>query len=256
MTDEVARPAVCSIGTIDPWNAAGLGLDILVLSECGVRPLTVVAGISAQDASGVRGLIAIEPRMILAQWAGLARAGVAAIRVGALASAASVAAVASIVEAARLPVVYDPALGPTAGGRFADDETAGAIRTRLLPLVTVCTPNAAEAAELTRVRAGGVAEMLLAGRALQALGARAALVTGGDLDGDPCDVLVDDDGECELIAPRVAGTMRGTGCVLAAALAAELARGAPLRAAVERARAFVRKKIAGARASGDFRVAY
>ena len=250
------RPAVCSIGTIDPWNAAGLGLDVLVLTECGVRPLTVVAGVAPQDAAGLRTPIALAPAAIAAQWDCLAQAGVAAIRIGALPGAATVDAVAAIVASAGVPAVYDPVLGASRGGRFADPAALAAIRERLLPRVAVCTPNAAEASELAGTGGAGTEGMVIAAHALVALGARAVLVTGGDVAGDPRDVLVDGAGDTILRATRIHGTMRGSGCVLAAALAAGLARGLPLRAAVDEARAFVRKKIAGARGSGDFRVAY
>ena len=161
-----------------------------------------------------------------------------------------------IVAAARVPAVYDPVLGASRGGRFADAATVAAIRERLFTRIAICTPNAAEAAELAATVGVGTEGMVFAARALVALGARAALVTGGDVEGDPRDVLVDGGGETILRAPRIAGTMRGSGCVLAGALAAGLARGLALRAAVDDARAFVRKKIAGARAAGDFRVAY
>jgi hydroxymethylpyrimidine/phosphomethylpyrimidine kinase len=249
-------PAVCSIGMIDPWNAAGLGLDILVLAECGVRPVTVVAGVAPQAGAGLRAPIIIDPAAIRAQWDCLAGAGIAAIRIGALPGVAAVDAVADIVAAARVPAVYDPVLGASRGGRFADAATVAAIRERLLPIVAICTPNSAEASELAATAGVGTEGMVLAAHALVALGARAVLVTGGDVAGDPRDVLVDGGRETILRAPRIAGTMRGSGCVLAGALAAGLARGLPLRAAVDDARAFVRKKIAGARAAGDFRVAY
>jgi hydroxymethylpyrimidine/phosphomethylpyrimidine kinase len=241
---------------IDPWNAAGLGLDILVLAECGVRPVTVVAGIAPQDSDGLKPPIILDPGAIHSQWDCLAAAGIAAIRIGALSGAAAVDTVANIVAAARVPVVYDPVLGASRGGRFADAPTLAAIRERLLPHVTVCTPNAAEASELAGRAGTGAEAMVGAAHALAALGARAVLVTGGDVAGDPRDVLVDGAGETILRAPRIPGTMRGSGCVLAGALAAGLARGLTLRAAVDEARAFVRKKIAGARAAGDFRIAY
>jgi hydroxymethylpyrimidine kinase/phosphomethylpyrimidine kinase len=126
----------------------------------------------------------------------------------------------------------------------------------LLCVVTVCTPNLAEAAELTqRAPLANEDDMAAAGAALRALGCDAALVTGGHLMGDPVDVLVDGGGVARYAGARIPVQMRGTGCVLAAVLAVELARGVALRIAIEKARDFVRMKIATAVRGGDFFIA-
>ena len=250
-------PAVVSIGTLDPWNAAGLGLDIRALAECGVRPLSVAAGFSAQDERGVHAQFALPPEAIAAQFAALASAPVAAYRIGALLDAAGVAAVARALAGVRVPVVYDPVFAPSAGGSFADDATVAAVRERLLPRVTIVTPNLAEAARLLgSARPAERSEMLATARALQRLGPSAVLLTGGHLPGRPLDVLAGAAGSAEFEAERIAGEMRGTGCLLAAALAAALAHGRSLRVAVEEARAFVRTKLRAAQTFGPQRVAY
>lgn len=249
-------PVVCSIGITDPWNAVGLGLDLRVLAECGVRPVCVVAGVSAQDADGVHAVSLVDPSAIEAQWRALSRARIAAVRIGALPSADAVRAVSALVREIDVPIVYDPVLEASRGGRLADAAAVEAIVRDLLPLVTVCTPNMAEAAELAGAGVATLDQMRAAARALCALGSRAALVTGGHLAGDPDDVLADAEGETTFTGDRIATTMRGTGCVLAASLAAELARRVPLREAVERARFRVREKIAGAVCAGDMRIAY
>ncbi len=253
----MSKPAVCSIGTTDPWNAAGLGLDLLALAECGVRPLAVVAGVSAQDASGIRGLFPLSPEAIAAQFAALADAPVAAYRVGALLEARGVSAVAAGLRERAAPIVYDPVFSASAGGSFVDASTIDAILAGLLPLARILTPNAAEAGRLLGTPPPTTpAELGEAAQALRARGARAVLVTGGDLPGAPLDVLADGDGVIEFKEPRIPGEMRGTGCLLAAALAAALAHGRDLRAAVAEARAFVRRKLSAAERFGPFRVAY
>jgi hydroxymethylpyrimidine kinase/phosphomethylpyrimidine kinase len=252
----VSAPVVCSIGTTDPWNAAGVGLDARIVGQRGGRAVTVVAAVSAQDASGLHALLPIAPATIAAQFASLRDARIAAVRVGALAGADAVVAVADLLAGLGVPVVYDPAFGPSAGGRFADAATVAAVRAHLLRVVTVCTPNLAEAAELTqRTQLVDEADMAAAGAALRALGCDAALVTGGHLAGDPVDVLADAQGVARYAAARIPIQMRGTGCVLAAALAVELARGVALRTAIETARDFVRTKIAAAVRAGDFFIA-
>ncbi|GAC1312260.1 MAG: bifunctional hydroxymethylpyrimidine kinase/phosphomethylpyrimidine kinase [Vulcanimicrobiaceae bacterium] len=265
------EPLVCSIGTTEPWNVAGLGLDIRALAACGARAVSIVAAVSAQDGRGALEIAPIAPRMIDAPFAALARAPVSAYRIGALASAE---AVASVVAGLRrrssggsVPIVYDPVLATSAGGTLASETTIAAIARELLPLVTVVTPNLAEAERLARTTgaAGDGAwppdrtqamAMSRWGRALVAAGAGAALVTGGHLAGDPVDVYVDAFGERSYADTRLPGDLRGTGCLLACALAAELARGAAMHDAISRARAFVRTRFATPVRIGDTDAGY
>jgi hydroxymethylpyrimidine/phosphomethylpyrimidine kinase len=250
------KPVVCSIGTTDPWNAAGLGLDLWALRECGVRAVSVVAAVSAQDADGVHAVAAIAPELILAQFAALAAAPIAAYRVGALVDAAGVAAVAAAVRARPAPLVLDPVLAPSGGGKFAGAATIEALLGELIPLAALVTPNLAEAARLTgRAVVGSVAEMTAAAARLGAGGA-AVLVKGGHLDGAPVDVLWVAGGAETFAGVRVPATLRGTGCLLAAACAAELAQGSTIREAVVAARAFVRAKLDAGVLLGPMRVAY
>ncbi len=222
----------------------------------------VVAGVTAQDQSGVSAARAIDAGLIAAQFASLESVEIAAVRIGALLDAPSVAAVATWLRAraargATVPVVYDPVLGPSGGGTFADDATLAAIVAMLLPQVSLITPNLTEAARLTGSPVATTTEAMFAhGRRLRALGAASALVTGGHLAGDPVDVYVDANGERSFAAPRLAGTLRGTGCLLACGIAAARARGLAPIEAIESGRAFVRDRFAHATELGGMRVAY
>jgi hydroxymethylpyrimidine/phosphomethylpyrimidine kinase len=249
--------AVLSIGCTEPWNAAGLGLDIRALGACGVRPLSVVAGVTAQDAHGVHAASSVPVDVLSAQLASLSDAEFGAIRIGALLDAATVRAVATFVRGARVPAVYDPVLAPSGGGRFGDDATLAAILAELVPAVALVTPNLDEAATLTRsARPATLEDMERAAARLRELGAGATLVTGGHREHDASDVLVDASGTVAYEAPRIAGTLRGSGCLLACGIAAALAQGATLREAIERGRAFVRERFANAVEAGGMRVAY
>ncbi len=255
-------PLVLSIGATEPWNAAGLGLDIRALAACGARALTIVCGVTAQDRGGLCGAGAIAPDLIAAQLRAIDEAPLGAVRIGALIDRASVEAVAAWLErreadGRRVPVAYDPVLGPTGGGAFADRTTLAAIVERLVPLVDLIAPNLAEIARLTESAMPDSADaMAHAGASLRARGARAVLVTGGHLADDPTDVRVSDDGTRTFVGSRIAGTLRGTGCLLTCALAAEFARGADLDAAIVYARAFVRDRFANAIDVAGMRVAY
>jgi hydroxymethylpyrimidine kinase/phosphomethylpyrimidine kinase len=244
-------PVVCSVGTGDPWNAAGIGFDVRALEWLGVRPVTVIAGVSAQGASGISSLRAIGADVLASQFAALRGAGIAAYRIGALLDAASVEAVANEVGLRLAPAVYDPVLGASAGGVFADAATQRSMCERLLPEVAILTPNVAEARALAGLAA---ADALRAAHALVRMGARAALVTGTAEGDEIADYLVDAAGERRFAAARIDGDMRGTGCLLACGIAASLARGHALRDAIPHAREFVRERIRDAQTIGGMRV--
>ncbi len=249
------KPIVAAIGTTDPWNAVGLGLDVRALAECGARATMVVAAVSAQDKDGVHALHPVPPSIVAAQLRALADASIAAFRIGALPSLEVGRVVAEHLAHASVPVVYDPVFAASAGGTLvAAGEYVALVRT-LLPYVTVVTPNVDEAQRLTNRTIAGSADAAEAARELVRLGARAALVKGGDLGGPATDVLYDGDAISRFEAPRLPGNLRGTGCLLADALAAALARGVPLPVAIERARTYVRRKFTSARRLDGMRVA-
>jgi hydroxymethylpyrimidine/phosphomethylpyrimidine kinase len=237
---------VLSIGTTHPWNVAGTGRDVVVATRLGVRVFTAIAAVSAQDARGLRALHAVPVENLREQLATLPWDAAGAVRVGALATAENVRTVAAALRARpALDAVVDPVFAASRGGRLCDDEAQREVAESLVSLPNVVlTPNVVEAAALLGVHP--ITRETIAGAAagLQQRGARAVLVTGGDLEGDPVDALATASGVDLFCEPRIAGEMRGTGCTLAMALACELAGGAPLANAVVTARAFVRAEIA------------
>lgn len=236
---------VATVGTTHPLAFAGLAFAVLALADDGVRPVCVLAGVSAQDATNVTARSAVDAATIRAQFAALRDAGVEAFHVGALVSAESVHAVADgLMLFPGIPVIVDPVLAATGGGALADDVTRNALRDALIPRATLLTPNLDEASALLGLAVGDVASMHQAAQALTALGARAVLVKGGHLAGDAVDVLAGEHGVHEFRSLRVAGTLRGTGDLLAVTIAACLARGASLTEAIEHARRRVREAIA------------
>jgi len=236
---------VCAVGTTHPLAFAGLAFSMLALAADGVRPVCVVAGVSAQDAERVRAREAVSPHAIAEQFASLRDAGVAAFHVGALVSAEAVRAVADgVARYPGVPVVVDPVLAASGGDALAGPAAVEALRERLLPRATVVTPNLAEAAALLEMRVVDAATMEDAALRLVALGAHAALVKGGHLAGEAVDVLAAGGTLRRYGATRLPHSLRGTGDLLAATLAAELARGSALETAVVRARERVRRAIA------------
>jgi hydroxymethylpyrimidine/phosphomethylpyrimidine kinase len=236
---------VVAVGTTHPLNIAGLGLALRVAPALGVRGLTVVTGVSAQSGTRVLARTPLDARTIEAQFEALAPIVPGAFHVGALLGAGVVAAVvAGLARFPDTPVVCDPVIAASTGERLADDATIVALRELLLPLVTVLTPNLDEARMLLESHVGDLAAMHSAARALLGFGPRAVLLKGGHLQGDAIDVLATAEGTREYHDSRIAGTLRGTGDLLAASLAASLAHARTLPEAIASARAFVRERLA------------
>lgn len=170
-----------------------------------------------------------------------------AVKTGMLAEAEIVAAVVEAARRHRFPVlVVDPVMVATTGARLLADDAVAALREELVPLATIVTPNGPEAAVLLGRAVETPADQEAAARALvEELGAGAALVKGGDLEGEILtDVLYDGDRLQAFEDPRIDTTStHGSGCALASAIAARLARGAALEEAVVEARAWVRRGI-------------
>lgn len=237
---------VLSIGTTHPWNVAGVGRDLIVGCDLGVRVFTAVAAVTGQDARGVTALHAISPDALAAQLAALPWDSAGAVRVGAL---PTLAAVQSVAEPLRLrpglPAVVDPVFSASRGGELGDLPARYGVRDALARLGSVVlTPNLDEAAFLLGRASVGRDAMPEAAAALRDRGAAAVLITGGHLDGEPADALATCDGVEVFTEPRIGGSMHGTGCTLAMALACELARGQPIAGAVRAARAYVRSQLA------------
>ena len=235
---------VATVGTTHPLGFAGLAFAVLALADDAVRPVCVVAGVSAQDAAHVRVRHAIDAATIAAQFEALRDAQVAAFHVGALFSAAAVHAVADALAGyPGVPVVVDPVLAAGGGDALADAATRDALRAALFARATVVTPNLDEAAAFLGRAIGSVDAMRDAAAALRASsGAHAVLVKGGHLAGDPTDVLADERGTRSFTSARIAGTLRGTGDLLAATIAACLARGTTLEDAID----YARRRVAAA----------
>jgi hydroxymethylpyrimidine/phosphomethylpyrimidine kinase len=236
---------VATVGTTHPLAFAGLTFAMLALAEDGVRPVCVVAGVTAQNADHVLASVAIEAATIRAQFDALRAANVAAFHVGALVSADAVRAVADgLASYPNVPVVIDPVLAASGGDKLGDDATRIALRDKLFAHATLITPNLAETSAFLGRTIADATAMHEAARAMLAYGPRAVLVKGGHLTGDAIDVLADENGTREFGAPRIAGTLRGTGDLLAVTIAANLARAVPLFDAIETGRARVRNAIA------------
>ena len=173
--------------------------------------------------------------------AALAANPVAAIKIGMLATSATIAAVAKVLaDHPDIPVVLDPVLVSTSGRALLLPDATDALL-ELFSSCTLVTPNLPELSVLAAVR-GSVPDQA---RSLLTAGAKAVLVKGGHANGmEAIDILFQPkQPEQHFASPRLAATMRGTGCMLSTAIAARLAFGNPLSSAIAEAKAFVHGKL-------------
>lgn len=237
--------SVLAVGGSDSGGGAGLQADLKTLSALGVHGSTVVTAVTAQSSTAVHGVWPVPVQAVRAQLSAvLDDLGADVVKTGMLVSAEVVDAVA--VALGGRPLVVDPVGSSTTGQALLSPEGLAALRSRLLPLATITTPNLAEVEALTGFRVLDRSGLREAARRVLALGPTWVLVTGGHLPGDPVDLLSDGTSYDELHAPRLESPhTHGTGCTLASALAAHLALGVAVPDAVGMARTLVREAIAG-----------
>jgi hydroxymethylpyrimidine/phosphomethylpyrimidine kinase len=234
---------VLVIAGSDSSGGAGLTRDVRTLTRLETRALCVVTAVTAQSDTQVVAVHVVPATLVRAQMtAAFATRPVEAIKIGMLATRATVLAVTAALPAVAPPLVLDPVLASSSGGELLDTAGRGALCAELLPRTTLLTPNIPEAAALLGTgSASNEAELLQQARALLALGPRAVLLKGGHAaGGEVSDLLLAADAPpLWLRAPRVSVTRRGTGCALSAAIAAGLAAGLELDTACERAKQHV-----------------
>jgi hydroxymethylpyrimidine/phosphomethylpyrimidine kinase len=231
----VSAIVTLSIAGSDPSGGAGIQADLKTFSALGTYGTTVITALTAQNTTGVTGVHVVPAGFVAQQLETLvADVSVHSIKIGMLANAEIVAAVAEFLARQRCGfVVLDPVMIATSGDRLLADEAVAAMRA-LLPAASVITPNLAEAAVLLGAPvAVNVAQMREQAHALLMLGAQRVLLKGGHLNGEEVgdgrprggagmvDIFVGPEGEHELRGPRInTSNTHGTGCSLSSALAA------------------------------------
>ena len=244
-------PIALTIAGSDPGGGAGIQADLKTFHQFGVFGTAVIAALTAQNTKGVFGVHPVPGEFVRAQLSALAGdLPPAALKSGMLATEEIIEEVADFIEAERWGTRYvlDPVMVATSGHRLLEPDAEAALRERLLPLAALVTPNLDEAEILAGQPVRDPAAMERAGTALLALGAHAALIKGGHLEGPTLvDILVTPTGTRRFERPRITTTStHGTGCTLSAAITAGLALGRPLERSVADALDFVARAIAAA----------
>jgi hydroxymethylpyrimidine/phosphomethylpyrimidine kinase len=242
---------VLAIGGADSSGGAGIGADVRTLESFGVAAATAVTAVTVQTGAQVRTVRRIPAALVADQMrATLEVQPVRVIKCGMLGSAAVVRQVAAVIEEfgefsdIDLPVVVDPVAFATGGSSLGGQRVMREIRDLLVPLARVVTANLSEASALCGIKVVDEDSMIEAAREIVGLGAKAAVIKGGHLDGHPTDILFDgrrvrrfDEG------PRYDRDMHGSGCAFASAVAAGLALGRTLPTSVGDAADHVRALV-------------
>lgn len=237
-------PTALTIAGSDSGGGAGIQADLKTFSALGVYGASVLTALTAQNTRAVTAIFDVTPEFVARQIDTVFEdIRIDAVKIGMLSNAAVVEAVADRLAHWRPRwIVLDPVMVAKSGDRLLDPAAVEALRTRLLPLADLITPNLPEAAVLLgeepireRARMGNVAARL------QGLGAKNVLLKGGHLDGGASPDLLLHGGELLwLESERVATeNTHGTGCTLSSAIAAFLARGRPLPEAVALAKRYL-----------------
>ncbi len=253
------RTALTIAGS-DPSGGAGIQADLKTFAAFGLYGTCAITAITVQSTMGVESVAPLSADLVAAQMEALAGdIAIHATKVGMLATAAIVEAVAAAILELELPlVVVDPVLVSTSGERLLDADGVRALCTELLPRARVVTPNIPEAEALSGRRIGSLDDARDAARRIRDMGASAVIITGGHAwesdKGSVVDLLLDGDTFYEFRTPRVETRhTHGTGCTFASAVAASLALGRTLPDAAGRAQRYVAGAIAHAPGIGHGR---
>lgn len=251
-THKVGR--VLIIAGSDSGGGAGIQADIKTCAAFGAYSATAITAVTAQNTLGVQSVEAVSAELVTAQIKSVMDdIGADVIKIGMLANQDIIEAVAQAVEETDAFVVLDPVMVATSGDKLLQDDAIKLLKEKLIPACDVITPNVPEAEILTGLKIDDVDDLAKAGQALLEMGAYAAVMKGGHLPGKMViDVLISDDENAVMTAPRIRSKhTHGTGCTLASAIAANMALGEPLDAAVNLAREFVFEAIRSAPGLGE-----
>lgn len=241
---EQSPPRVLTIAGSDSGGGAGLQADLKTFAALGVYGTVAVTSVTAQNTQGVFGVHDTPPDLVAQQIdAVIDDIGIDAVKSGMLSKAPIIEAVADRLRYHEIAsYVLDPVMISETGHALLQPQAIDALKSQLIPLSFILTPNIAEAEALTNTTIEDEEDMRDAARAIQAMGATNVLVKGGHMKGETAtDVLCDADGTFHAFsAPRIdTRNTHGTGCTYASAIAAYLAKGDDVHEAVSRAKDYV-----------------
>ena len=242
-------PVVLTIAGSDSSCGAGVQADLKAISALGGYALNALTSVVSETPGIVSQVRLLDAEFIADQMHVLFGGfPIAAAKTGMLGGSTQVHAVAvtwRLLAHCRIPLVVDPVMVATSGGKLLEDDAVRTLTTELLPLATLITPNMDEARVLWNREVSSLDDMAACARDLSSRYGTAVLVKGGHLRGDAADALCHQGEISWHTAPRTAGVhTHGTGCTFSAAIATGLAHGLALNEAVAQAKQFVSRAIA------------
>lgn len=249
MATQSKTPITLTIAGSDSGGGAGIQADIKAISATGGYACSVITALTAQNTQGVTGIFAVDPAFVEQQLdAVFTDLDIKAVKIGMLSDAAIIRTVASKLRQYQPKhLVVDPVMVATSGDLLLQQEAITTLKTELLPLADVITPNLPEAAALLSTSVPqSEDEMACMIESLRQIGARSVLLKGGHLEQDQnsTDLLILADDVIRLTTPRIATrNTHGTGCTLSAATASFLAQGFEMKAAVQHAKSYITQAI-------------
>lgn len=250
---------VLSIAGSDSGGGAGIQADLKTFSAIGCYGMTVITALTAQNTEGVSGIHAVPPAFAAEQMDAIyADIGTDAVKIGMLYSAELIRVVAERLQKYGVQnIVLDPVMVAQSGDKLVEDDAVEAIKSYLMPLATVVTPNVPEAEVLCKCRLQEPGEIEAAAKSLAAEGSESILIKGGHTKGgESTDLLyfTQEDRKVMLPAERIpTRNNHGTGCTLSSAIAAFLAKGFDTEKAVREAKNYITGAI---RAGADYRLGH
>jgi hydroxymethylpyrimidine kinase/phosphomethylpyrimidine kinase len=237
---------ILTVAGSDSGGGAGIQADLKAITVLGGYGMSVVTALTAQNTVGVQGVHAVPGDFIGRQMESvLSDIGADAAKTGMLATSEIVEVVADGIKKYNIqPLVVDPVMVAKSGDSLLAENARQTLKTALLPLATVVTPNLPEAEVLCGCAVKRVEEMQEAARRIHDLGPRYVVVKGGHMEGRPVDLLFDGKDFQTFDAPRLEQrNTHGTGCTFSAALATILAENLPIAEAVGKAKEFTTQAI-------------
>lgn len=238
------KPHILIVAGSDSSGGAGIARDVETACALGVRTALALTAVTVQTHEKVLAIEPVAPALIMAQMKSAITANsIMAIKIGMLGTADAAEALGRfLAQNPAIPAVFDPVLAASSGDALTRDNLCAAILRQVLPYIDLITPNLSELAQLSRCPLAQNDEIaIVQGKKLLELGATQVLVKGGHAEGEQAiDYLITPN--CPPLAfskPRLRAIMRGTGCTLSSAIAAELAKGNSMKNAIETAKTYL-----------------
>lgn len=236
-------PSILIVAGTDPTGGAGIVRDIETAAHFQIKANLAITCVNVQDDKHVAEILPMSKKLIAAQMRIALEANlINAIKIGMTGNQEIITAICHVLEEyPHIPVIFDPVLVASSGGKLTTEETIEIIIHKLLPLVDLLTPNREELAILSQnPLASHHEEAIQQAQKLLSFGPRSLLIKGGHADGPlATDSFIDKTGIINISTPRLAETMRGTGCILSSAIAAHVAFNESMLQAVKNAKKYI-----------------